>query len=131
MGSVIDFDASLEIGHEQIDKRRREFVGIVNQLNSAVECVLRPEKLMSIFIELYKYCDCHCKEEEELMSKINYPHLNEHKAEHEDFSNTLDEFSLIFCSGDVSIGKKMLDWLSMWFAIHISVVDMRLVEYLK
>ena len=130
MPPEIIWNDSLNVGHEKIDCEHRRFVEIINTLNLVISNGVSQVELMCIFMELYRYINCHMAGEEQLMRSVCYEKTEEHIQEHQKFIKQLDDFSMIFNSGHVSVCTKMLDWMTEWFIGHISVTDKQLAACL-
>jgi len=128
---IIEWDGSLEIGHQLIDEQHKNLVNIINRLHALKVSGGGLEGMRRLLMELYNYSLYHFKEEEALMDKMDRTLRDIHIQEHEQFILTLDEIAENVNSGDTSMGTPMLRWLVGWLLDHISVTDKQLVACLK
>lgn len=128
--SILNWDKSLEIGHEKIDEQHKKLVEIINRLHTAQLNGTGPQEIKLTLMELYKYTLYHFSEEESLMG-VGDPSIHRaHKLEHEDFVSKLDRLAERVKAGDVSIGAVTFTWLVGWLLDHISVTDQKLADCL-
>ena len=128
--SIIQWDSSVEIGHEKIDEQHKALVEIINRLHAvcavkSAQCDFKPTMM-----ELYKYTMYHFTEEKLLMSKANYALRPMHKLEHDKFVQQLDILAEKAKAGSC-IGTETFTWLVGWLLDHISVTDKKLADCLK
>jgi len=71
-------------------------------------------KLSVSFAQLIKYTDRHFKNEESLMSAINYPLLEEHKLQHDNLTEQATLLSEKYVTGEDNISVKTLEFLKDW-----------------
>lgn len=128
--SILNWDKSLEIGHEKIDEQHKKLVEIINRLHTAQLNGTGPQEIKLTLMELYKYTLYHFSEEESLMGGIEPSIRRAHKLEHEDFVSKLDVLAERVKVGDVSIGTETFTWLVGWHLDHISKPDRELVAAL-
>lgn len=124
--SVIKWDDSLAIGHKGIDAQHQNLFDLVATLHEAIINENEQMDIKEILFDLYKYTSLHFNEEEALMRKTKYAHLNEHVAMHDEFVKTLDTLAVTARHGDIHIEKDVLNWLVSWLVNHISISDKKL-----
>ncbi|MHC1711903.1 MAG: bacteriohemerythrin [Solidesulfovibrio sp.] len=129
--SVIKWDASLAIGHKEIDAQHQNLFSLVARLHDTILNKNDQMDIKETLFDLYKYTSLHFSEEEALMHKTEYAHLDEHVAMHDEFVKTLDTLSVTARRGDIHIEMDVLNWLVSWLVNHISISDKKLFTCLE
>lgn len=124
------WDLSFRLGFEEIDKQHKQLFIIANELMSNDNSFSTFDRVKNTLQKLKEYVDTHFKDEEMMMSKYNYPLVEEHKKIHSDIvteiKNTIKKFH------DVKELKTNLEnLLSAWIRDHILLEDMRFSEWAK
>jgi hemerythrin len=113
------------IGVDIIDKQHMHLVEIINRLSRA--CIDDNENTEKEFVEVMKesveYVLVHFSDEERLMESIQYENFTEHKAQHEQFINTISETMKDFNKHKIDIHKTYAQFLKDWLFIHIATFD--------
>ena len=78
--------------------------------------------------QLSRYAREHFTEEERLMRLHSYPDIEEHMAEHRQFSHHLFELRRIYLDHDIS--SELIAMLRNWLENHVLKTDMDYVPYL-
>lgn len=119
------------IGIESIDEEHRRLFETINLIHNAL--IFEEPKfneLQTHFQKLIDYTIYHFGHEEEIMKKLNYPKLKEHKAEHDklvddvyDYVKKIEEHSPKVNSHDI------LDFLEHWVKDHILEWDLDIRKF--
>ena len=120
----------LSVNVTRFDNEHKRLVEMLNKLNESMSQGQGKTVLTSILFELTNYAKTHFKNEEEAMEKCNYPGIVEHKKEHTDFINKVDDMSKQFASGTTSISIQVFNFLLSWVQNHIKTVDKKYSTYL-
>jgi hemerythrin len=80
------------VNNPNIDDEHKKLFDIAQEAFIEVEPDLKPAKIKEILTKLYNYMKKHFKHEEEYMSEINYPDIQEHKKLHNEIINTINNF---------------------------------------
>ncbi len=90
------------------------------------------DELNAMFEELIDYTKYHFSEEEKLMEKVNYVHLEDHKILHEKFIDKLLSFDLKQMDEDQgAFALTLLKTVATWIFKHINGEDFRYREAMK
>ena len=84
--------------------------------------------LSPILVGLHSYIDSHFCTEETLMRMIGYPEYEQHRKEHADFNETLDELCCRLGNGTAKVAE-LAELLKTWLTEHLPETDARLVSY--
>ena len=112
-------------GIHEIDSQHKRLVDIINELYDARHSQSPQAVLNVILSRLVDYADYHFIFEEALLSRLNYPELEEHMAEHQQFRNQIKEI-LGHQNKELFVIEDMLmEFLESWLINHILVEDMK------
>jgi len=82
------------------------------------------DKIMAVLSEMKNYAVYHFRHEEQLMSKYNFPGLDAHKSEHEDFIYKINEFSFSdIDENQRQVTLELLKFVADWIEKHILKSD--------
>lgn len=122
------WDHTLSIGIKEIDEQHQELVNIINQVEVLFKQSIEGDgdltETMKVIEALSEYATSHFEKEEQLMVKIGYPNLNEHKEKHRAFVNYVDAMTMekITKSEETAL-IQLFAFLSDWVVSHIKKED--------
>jgi len=125
----IQWDQSFEIGVQQFDEHHQHLVGLINKTYDDFICGAPDESLEFVLEELVVYAGYHFAAEENWMHEHSYPHLADHKIEHDKFAKTVLEFQAAFLDGKAGISLEVLTFLKRWLKNHIFESDAAYARY--
>lgn len=112
---------------EEIDKQHRTFFELWDK-----ECPLTDNKNLEILLKIVEkledYIKIHFLYEENLLEKLKYDELENHKAEHNFFVQKVDEMKQEIKYSNPLTFKKIADFMKKWFLSHIIVSDKKYQE---
>ena len=128
----LSWSDTFAIGIEGIDRHHQELIGIRNKL---VECCKlddapHSETFHNILADLFDYARRHFHAEEALMQSFNYPELDAHRNEHQEFIEKIVDIS-IGVARDPGIHDKALDLLTEWLVTHLLQTDLRIRDHIE
>jgi hemerythrin len=129
-----EFDESLRVGHEMIDKQHQEFINRINRLLESIET--HKEKLVAIrtLDYLSDYTEFHFGQEEAYQREIGYPAYPEHKKEHDKFRQTVKELYEMLDEQEgptQEFVEKVTEHVVQWLYRHIQGFDKSIVAYVN
>ena len=117
-----------KLGIDMIDIQHIKLFELVNRLYDLEEGENVKEKLRVILYEFSDYMSTHFKDEEEYMSSIGYPALEEHKQLHNDIIEYLSQ--VIQTPAKLSIIKSKMRVVAKRILIdHITQEDTKILLY--
>lgn len=136
------WNASLELGHEQIDREHKGMLGQINRLFDAVfsECDRlaiehgsgsRSACIAAAVADMRTVAAEHFRSEEALMAAINYPALKHHAEQHADLLEQLAAIEAHFHSKRADSLPHAVRFLREWFEFHVDTYDRSLVRWLN
>jgi hemerythrin len=122
----------LAVGHGMIDTQHKELFSRYNHLLQACKAGKGREEITPALEFLAEYVAAHFAEEERHMWASGFPGIEEHKQQHREFREKIDELrrelqergSTVALSTDLN--HSLLNWL-LW---HVRQIDMKLARHL-
>jgi hemerythrin len=124
-----DWDPSLSVGIEEIDKQHKQLITHINELKIAFS-YNKMYMIEEVLENLINYTNSHFKFEEKLMEEANYPYLEEHKKSHIAFEKRIKFFKERYENGE-NISKQLRSDLQLWLMHHIKEDDADYKEIVK
>jgi hemerythrin len=89
------------------------------------------EALESLLAEVFDYTRYHFSHEEQLMQRIDYPNLDEHRREHEGLRANVEALRNRLAAGEVTMTIEVTLFLIDWLKKHTIASDRCIGEHLK
>jgi len=121
--AFMEWDDSLSVGVQQVDKEHKKLVDLVNNLNDSMKNGKSKEALQQVFNELVDYTMTHFSNEELLMQNVNYSNFTAHKREHDELAKKVKILKEEFLSGKMMISIEVRDFIKNWIVNHILKTD--------
>ncbi|MBF0220108.1 MAG: hemerythrin [Gammaproteobacteria bacterium] len=113
------FEQRYLLGHEEMDQTHREFVILLNRLNSASK-----HDFIPLFAELLAHTETHFATETDWMQAYAFAAIREHQSEHERVLGELNWFNRRVATGQMTMGRAYVrDQLPAWFQLHAQTMD--------
>lgn len=120
---LLEWNSSFELGIRQIDDHHKQLVSLINDTYDHLICDASYETIGAVLVELVDYASYHFAAEEQLMKERNYPHLPQHKGEHERFSSRVAQIQNDFLVEKSGLRLDVLVFLKNWLSHHILNAD--------
>ncbi len=110
----------------EIDDQHKKWIDIINELH---DTLMRQQGKVLLritgetFRAMEEYSRFHFDYEEEYMRKINYPGLERHKQEHDDFRIKIVGYQKELEAGDLILNSEVMKILMNWLTQHILTQD--------
>ncbi|ARJ65064.1 hypothetical protein WV31_05005 [Magnetospirillum sp. ME-1] len=128
---LLNWDNALNMGIGTIDRHHREMFDEVNRLYVKMSQGNGAEAGQGMITLIDTVMENHFREEEEVMSRNSYPHLDEHRRHHRDFLDRAKSHKSAVQSGDPTAAAKMFEYVATWLTNHIQMEDGKLANYLR
>ncbi len=139
----LEWDETMKIGEYTLDNHTKEFLRISNTFIDARNAGNAEDHIDSILNQFTEYSHKHFPAQEDLMERISYPSLAEHRAEHKRFNidcAKLLKKRLLLKRSDVPLDEydergaegliiDITDFLTDWYHRHLLDADKRLSDY--
>jgi hemerythrin len=124
--TYLTWSNDLAVGNNFIDGDHQKLIDMVNRLHELMSEGKGKEVLGKVLHNLITYTQEHFRREEDLMRKIRFPGLADHKAEHEKLLGQVLELQAKFESGAATLSIQVLHFLRDWLINHIGKSDKEL-----
>ena len=128
---LAEWDDSLSVGIHEIDLQHKDKIDHINTLYNQMMAGTGHKVIVESFAELSTSIERHLRDEEALMTRINYPELTRHRQEHDAFSQRLQKLKQTVSSNTPQSAAEVLEVVVDWLGTHILKYDMDLAEYIK
>lgn len=130
---IFQWDDSLEIGIDTIDKQHKELIQKLDDLAKAVLKKQGKDKIRNMMRFLVEYGENHFEDEERFMTFYQFPGLKEQRKSHERFRETTNKLmAQLETQKDMeSFASSIQRYLIDWLILHIKSEDRRFGEYLR
>lgn len=127
-----EFNEKLVTGNELIDSQHKELIDKINELVRSCETNAELSVAVRMLNYLADYTDFHFTAEEKLQEEIGYPGIEEHKKQHREFVQTIEDLHEMLVEEEgpsdafaKKVNEKVIDWLYR----HIQGFDRSVAEY--
>lgn len=124
------WDPIYRIGVDVIDQQHQGLFDIGNRFYDAWRQRVRGAVLRRIFDELLEYTSFHFAEEERLMQQIDYPSLQQHRANHEELVDLVNHYRSQLKVGRAGAERQALEFVRTWLRAHVLDADKKIGLYL-
>ena len=121
---------NLSVAVDEIDDDHRRLVDKFNFFSHAVAEKEPPDYLEALLEELVAFTAWHFKHEERLMLRYGYDGFAEHKQEHQELIDGVDEIRQEILRSEMQATDQHIEALERWLVEHILVADMKLGDFL-
>ena len=128
--SLFQWDDGFSVGYAEIDSQHKRWFQLAHELHTAVVTGKGAGILCQNLANFVTYTKGHFAMEERLMLTHGYPDYSAHKDEHESLAAKLSQLQHDCGAGRATVALDFLQFLKVWLAHHISVVDTRVGAYL-
>ena len=126
----IAWDETLETGHAGIDAEHRELAGLFNQLRDAVESDAGKTACARLLDDIIGHTKTHFELEQRLMTRHQYPKVEQHAAEHAMLIRQALDYRHSFTVDSAESRSALMRFADVWLAFHILFSDKELAAFL-
>jgi len=129
---LMEWSPRLSVGVELLDKDHQKLVKLINDLYDAMKEGHGKESLGSILDRLVDYTKIHFAHEEQYFAQSKYPHLADHKKEHDALTRQALDIQTQYKSGASGVlSLEVMNFLKDWLMNHIQGSDKKYGPYLN
>jgi len=123
MDERIRWMSDWSVGSGELDEDHRRLTMLVNQLAVADDGDDRA-MMEAVIDELIQYTEVHFRKEEDYMSRIGFPQLDQHREQHDFLTRQVMAFRTRFFNGlPGKLNDEIVAFLSDWLSRHIQGED--------
>ena len=123
-------DNAMITGFRGIDGEHHVQLELLGALRSVLTAGEERARIDEILEQLVDYTKVHFASEQLLMRLYNYPHIQQHQADHDDAVERLDAVRATYLAPDAQLALDAVDELSDWIVGHIHSADHKLGHFL-
>lgn len=125
-----EWSDEFSVHHEIIDQQHKTLFALAHKAYHIANKPTSVKEIKAILMDFFEYMKTHFKDEEQYMSAIGYPGLEEHKRLHRDIVAEMAGMVKHISSADVL--KEMVCTIAKdWLVTHILQEDMLIEKYRK
>jgi hemerythrin len=128
----VEWNDKYSVGIRPIDDQHRELIRLTNELYQG--CLAGDDTARDFFFTAIRgamdYVKHHFSAEEKILENIRYPHLGEHRKQHEDFVRKMVTDVQSFQEGRKFIPNIFVRFLKDWILSHIAIDDAQYAAYI-
>lgn len=129
MSPLIPWTQEISVGIEEIDEQHKILVGLLNEINEAVQQKRSNTIAAEILNKLIEYTRIHFAVEESIMRILNYPEYVLHKEQHKALMKGVINLAEKLEAGKITVGFELQNFLKSWLIKHILTVDKKYTEH--
>jgi len=129
--AYFEWAKDMVIDHGPIDEDHRQLVELVNMLHTATSEGRGIEVIDDVLHKVIDYTLGHLRREEALLESIQYPKLEQHKRQHQQFADELTALQRKFEAGSITVAAQLSLVLREWLSLHIRRSDKEMLPYLR
>lgn len=121
---------SFAIGDTFVDAQHKQLFSILSRLHWSMDNGDSQALVEKTLNELIDYTQQHFRDEEALMESVQYPGLANHKAQHDELINKVEDMMEEFLDGEPVLTIELLIFLKEWLISHIAEEDAKIGRFL-
>jgi len=129
--AIVEWDGSLAVGVEAIDRQHRELFRIINSFHDKIGREEDSFALAVVLDSLKNYVTYHFGFEEKLLERNGCPELAGHQALHDSFAQAVERFEAGLVQPSRQDLLELQTYLLDWLVNHIQAQDLRLAPFMK
>jgi len=119
------------VGIPELDAQHAHLFVLADRLLTTMAQGASKDALQSCLASIIDHTRAHFAHEEELMIRCRYAEFKQHKAQHDELTESALQFQREFRAERTARNAAMLRFLQEWLTFHIQNSDRRMAEYLK
>ena len=129
--TLLSWIEDYSIGVPEVDVEHRYLFDLINEFHDQYFAGAEHPNILRVLNRLIAYAEKHFQHEEELMTRIGYPHLDTQHKMHE--ALVMDIFALNerLSSGIETVSGETLNFLKAWLVNHIVREDMGIGDFMR
>ena len=129
--TIIKWRDGYNTGVAQFDQEHHKLVELIDVMYRAIRDKKGKEVTENVIGELINYTVYHFNNEERAMAVVNFPELEEHKAEHAKLKQEAQDLQVKIMTGFPDGAVELYHFLRDWLINHIQDSDKKYGSYLK
>jgi hemerythrin len=126
----VEWKDEYSVGIESIDQQHKKLLGLINQLQTAVDYSTSDEFEREALDDLVDYTKTHFTYEEGLLEQNAYPDFEPHKAQHAAMIKKVEEVLAEYDMDHDTAMSNAVEYLKDWLIKHINGTDKQYSSFL-
>ena len=127
--AYLEWSDTFSVKIEELDNQHKNLFSMINTLHEAIITRKTGKAHQDIIKDMVRYAQAHFKTEEEYMKKYDYPFFQNHKGEHDKFSEKAFELQARVENSGFILPLETLNFLRDWWKNHILGSDKKYSKY--
>ncbi len=119
------------VGVKLFDVHHKKLIVMINKMINDPTATTRSVTVSDILTDMTLYAQQHFKSEEDLMIEHGYPHLEQHKSQHNEFKKKVMELCIATTVDVEAVPQALLEYLKWWLTQHILNEDMEYKSFFE
>jgi hemerythrin-like metal-binding protein len=128
---ALKWENKYSVGDEILDEQHKQWFKLLNDIREAIKVGQTNNILAECIQRLDDYSAHHFKTEEKYMEENQFPYLEEHKHQHEEFLTKLSSFKVDFDPEKSLSAFNILEFLINWISFHVLESDKEYASYIR
>jgi hemerythrin len=131
MIEIIRWSPAWQNGIAHIDNQHKRLVELLANLQRQMNDSRPRVSTLEALVSLSAYIELHFADEEHIMSQLEYPKIELHRQQHQQFVARAMKFAHAYRLGDAELTDEIAQFLATWLVQHISSSDVELAAFIK
>lgn len=127
--ALFEWDEKYTVKIERFDEAHKKLIQLMNEVYRVIKSKKNDGQTESILNELYDYTKTHFNDEINMMEKYNYPDVEEHREEHNEFIRELDNIKQMIGRQSNLLNVQLLNFIKDWLINHIMKSDAKYGQF--
>ena len=128
--NYVEWKDEYSVGIDSIDLQHKKLLGLINQLQTAVNHSTGEAFEHEVLDALVDYTKTHFTYEEGLLVQNDYPDYGPHKAQHEEMIKEVEQVLAGYKNDPDAAMEEAVDYLKNWLINHINGTDKKYSSFL-
>jgi len=121
--ALLTWNSKYSVGVNALDSQHTALFDILNDLHAAMLKGQAQPMTGPLLHKLVEYTRTHFTAEEAMLAETSYPGLSDHRKLHHDLMKQVEDYSVRFERGEITLNLHLLNFLRDWLTNHIQKVD--------
>jgi len=131
MIEYLKWNESCSTGVDKFDGQHKRLLELLNKLLGSINEREETSDMGVLLEELFFFAVSHFNDEEEVLKRFGYDHLEEHKKEHDKIKLMVGRLHQNYLAGNKPETIEILEVITRWFENHLKITDMKYGPFLK
>lgn len=120
---ILEWNDTFLLGIKDFDSHHEHLIGLLNKTYDEFVVGAPVDRLENVIYELIDYATYHFAAEEDWMEKNSCPNIEDHKKQHDCFTENVLCLQNDFIAGKSYLNAELLSFLTEWISTHILKTD--------